>query len=213
MNKYLKNVKIGYVRNRLKENYTLSKKGNKQKLTGKEMAKINTRKKFYKKFERLCQIAKEKDEENQTIIPLSYKKTKAIEEFDEFSRLFERVFNKSEEPIDMEHQILDVPFLEDGVFILKAAQDKLLEIIRHETYQDDHGNPRKGRLENDESYQYQSAFYWAMSLNPKNIEKVLDLLEKEKEDPTDYDMTIRTQKIKRRKHYPKGLKQVTVRLD
>lgn len=151
----------------------------KKKLTGADHAKINKRKKFYEKLLRW------KDEKQ---ILISMNKSITFPEFDPVSKLFEENFTKFEEDLDYDKiRTLDIIYMEEAHFLLKAAKSKVLKIMRKETFIDDDGNDRKGISGADSNYNYQSAFNWVVALGKSK--KLLEMLETEAEDPTEYDLT------------------------
>jgi len=150
-----------------------------KKLTGADYAKINKRKKFYEKLLRW-------KEEKQILISMN--KSITFPEFDPLSKLFTENFTLLEEDLDYEKtRTLDIIYMEEAHFLLNAAKSKVLKILRKETFIDDEGNDRKGISGADSNYNYQSAFNWVISLGKSK--KLLDMLEKELENPTEYDLT------------------------
>lgn len=174
------------------------------KLTGKEQAKINKRKKFYNKFERLITKLL-KDNRNDQIILMTMNKKITFPEYDDLTLTFQNDF--SEDPdleIDIENiPSLALPFLDDARFFVAASREKVLVLIRQETFIKDDGSERRGSSGSDESYKYQSAFNWVFRLT--NIPKLLKRLEIEKDDPTDYQVKQIMKKIDR-PYYQKAWK-------
>ncbi|MHA2251849.1 MAG: hypothetical protein ACXAD7_15910 [Candidatus Kariarchaeaceae archaeon] len=149
------------------------------KLTGKEHAKLNKRKKFYGKLERLL---------NEQIILLSMNKGISFPAYDDLSKVFQEDFLKYESEINYEEvKSIEIVYLEEAHFLLTAAKSKHLKIIRKETMVDNDGFDRKGQSGADDSYNYQAAFNWGVQII--DVKGLLPLLKKEKESPTSYDLT------------------------
>ncbi len=176
---------------------------NKQvKLSGKEQAKINKRKKFYNKFERLCSNFLEQDR-TEEIILLALNKQITFPVYDDLSILFQDKFTEIDEEFNVEDAtFLSLPFLDDGRFLFKAAKSKLLKIIRQETKKESDGSLRKGygKQEDSDDYNYQAAYIWGIQIS--NMSKLLELLAKEKENPTEYIVEEKTEeRLGQRKRY------------
>ncbi|MCE7736963.1 MAG: hypothetical protein GPJ54_18910 [Candidatus Heimdallarchaeota archaeon] len=149
------------------------------KLSGKEQAKLNKRQKFYEKLIRLV---------DKKVILLKMNKGISFPEFDELSIIFKEDFVKFESEIDFEViKFIEIVYYEEAHFLRNASKSKLLNIFRRETFVDNEGNERKGQSGEDDSYNYTAAFNWGVEI--KDAKKLLTLLEKEKDEPTVYDLT------------------------
>ncbi|MHA2030945.1 MAG: hypothetical protein ACW99A_05825 [Candidatus Kariarchaeaceae archaeon] len=149
------------------------------KLSGKEHAKLNKRKKFYEKLERMLR---------HNVILLSMNKGISFPEYDELSKIFKDDFTKFDEEINFEElKSIDIVYYEEAHFLLNAAKSELLGIHRRETFVDNEGNERRGQSGADEGYNYQKAFNWGIQV--KDDKNLLKLLENEKEEPSEYDLT------------------------
>ena len=166
------------------------------KLTGKEQVKLNKRKKFYHKFERLGAKLLKENRSDQFIL-LTMNKKITFPEYDDLTLTIQNNF--SEDPdreIDIENvPSLALPNLDEARFLVDASRAKVLQIIRQETFVTDDGSERRGSSGSDESYKYQSAFNWLFQL--LDIPKLLKRLEKEKEDPTTYNVKQIMKKIEK----------------
>lgn len=149
------------------------------KLSGKEQAKLNKRLKFYEKLVRFA---------DKKLVLIKMNKGISFPEFDELSIIFKEDFVKFESEIDFEEiKSIEIVYYEEAHFLLNASKSKLLSIFRRETFVDNEGNERKGQSGADESYNYTAAFNWGIEI--KDVKKLLVLLEKEKVEPTTYDLT------------------------
>jgi hypothetical protein len=164
-----------------------------KKLSGKEQAKLNKRKKFYEKLERLS----EKFLQNQDlrkIIAFSSNKGISFPEYDDLSLELNNKSIEYTEDIDVnEFDTVEITYLEEAKFLTKNSNSKLYKIFKHETVLDNEGNIKKGKEGSDENYDYQKSYNWGIEI--LNTEKLLELIRKEKENPTIYDMTPTTAKI------------------
>ena len=149
------------------------------KLSGKDHAKLNKRKKFYEKFERMLR--------NEVIL-LSMNKGISFPEFDELSLVFKDDFTDFESEIDIEEiKSIEIVYLEEAHFLLNLSKLKHLNIFRRETFVDNEGQERRGQSGADQDYNYQAAFNWGVKIN--DAKKIVALLKKEQEQPTYYDLT------------------------
>ena len=165
------------------------------KLTGKEQAKINARIKFYSKFERICQKI-ENDPENNKLISLKMNKSLIFPEYDELSILFSDSYVEPESELNVDElTFIDLPYYDEGHFLLKASKSKYIKIYRKETFVDDEGNERKGSAGSADTYNYQSAYNWIIDL--ENTPKLIELLSKETENPTTYNIKPKMKKLER----------------
>jgi hypothetical protein len=156
-----------------------------KKLTGKELAKINKRKKFYEKLERFYNRLEDDDEE---VIFISMNKNFSFPEFDDLSKVLTKNFVELDQEIKMEDsKSIDMTYFEEAQFLLETSESKLLIILRGETKFDSDGNLLKGATSTSDDYNYQSTFNWAIKLI-KN-EKFGKMLAEEKINPTEYDLT------------------------
>ena len=167
----------------------------KTKLTGKEQAKINNRKKFYIKFERICQKMI-KDSETDQLISLRMNKTFIFPEYDELSILLSNSVIKPESELNFDESTpIDFPFYDEAHFLVKASRLKIIKIFRKETFVDDEGNERKGSAGSTDTYNYQSAYNWGLKI--ENIPKLTELLSKELESPTTYIIKPKMKKMEK----------------
>jgi hypothetical protein len=124
-------------------------------------------------------------------------------EYDDLSKVFEDHNKKFESDIDIEKlDSLDIAYIEEAHFILQSSESNNVDIFRKETYVDSEGQDLRGVSGADESYNYQSSFNWIIQV--VNKEKLLQILEKEKESPSEYDLTPEKAVIPEpfyRKHY------------
>ncbi|MFW9995246.1 MAG: hypothetical protein ACFFD4_24635 [Candidatus Odinarchaeota archaeon] len=176
------------------------------KLTGKEQAKVNKRIMFYKKFERICKnIIEQGNEGESEIIPLSLNKKVSFPEYDDLSLLFKEYSSEVEDENEIDvtnNRPLVLPFLDDARFLVNASKDNLVKIIRQETDKDDDGSMRRGvSAVDDDTYAYQVAYYWGIQL--LDPAKLLELVEKEIEEPTTYVVEVVTKKVPKPKSYRK----------
>ncbi len=149
------------------------------KLSGKDQAKLNKRKKFYERLERLV---------TNRVIVISMNKGISFPEFDELSKIFQDDHLKFEDDIEFDElKSIEIVYYEEAHFLLNATKSKHLNILRRETIVDNEGNERRGQSGVDEGYNYQAAYNWIIQIKENN--KILALLEKEKEEPTIYDLT------------------------
>lgn len=161
----------------------MSKKN--KKLTGKELAKINKRKKFYVKLESFYNRIQEND--NPKIFLMMNKKN-SFPEFDSLSKILANNFVELDDDIEMkDHRSIEIVYFEEAHFILDSSKSELLKIYRRETKFNSDGELRKGSSSENDDYNYQAAFNWAIGFD-KN-EKLAEILAKEKLDPTEYDLT------------------------
>jgi hypothetical protein len=165
------------------------------KLTGKEHAKLNTRKKFYEKFGRICQRIQNKSISDQIIL-LSMNKLFTFPEYDELSITFIDDHKVVQDEIKQEESLsIALPFIDEAYFLVKSSRAKLLNILRKETLVDDAGNERKGTSSTNDSYNYQSAFNWGVEF--KDLSKLIPLIEKEIETPTTYNIKVQMKKLEK----------------
>ena len=68
-----------------------------------------------------------------------------------------------------------------------------MKIIQRETAINNEGTERRGQSGADDSYNYQAAFNWGVQVLDKK--ELLTLLETEKKNPTEYDLTPKIAKI------------------
>ena len=139
------------------------------KLSGKEQAKLNKRKKFYEKFERM--LSKE-------VILLSMNKGISFPEFDELSLIFKDDFTTLEKEIDFEEvKSIEIVYYEEAHFLLNLSKLKHLSIFRRETFVDNEGQERRGQSGADDGYNYQAAFNWGVQIiDAKKIVSLLKIL-------------------------------------
>ena len=189
----------------------MGKKQKKQELvTGKDHAKFNKRQRFYSKFLRKCNSLSEK-EELDSIIPLTMNKKFIFPEYDDLSLLL--LEHVSEGEVDEEESVsadnttfskdgnLEIPFIDDGYFLIEKIKSKELELICQETFEDEEGNVRKGSGSGtgNDDYNYQSAYNFGIRI--LEADKLSKTLEKEAETPTEYEIEVKTKTIDRRRHY------------
>ncbi|MHA2365712.1 MAG: hypothetical protein ACXAC7_17270 [Candidatus Hodarchaeales archaeon] len=166
-----------------------------KKLTGKEQAKINKRKKFYNKLERISRKISNDNLQDQVIL-IEINKKLTFPEYDELSLLFQNDFSDEELKINLDTATtLSFPYLDDARFLVTASRAKVIKIIRQETFVEDDGSERRGSSGTDDSYNYQSAFNWGFII--LNVPKLLERLEKEKENPTTYILKQKMKKIQK----------------
>ncbi|MHA2172064.1 MAG: hypothetical protein ACXAB7_19510 [Candidatus Kariarchaeaceae archaeon] len=157
----------------------------KGKISGKEQAKLNKRKKFYEKFNRLI---------GEDLILISMNRGISFPEYDELSKIFQEDYSKNESEINFEEiKSIEIVYLEEAHFLLNASKSKHLKIIRRETTVDNEGTDRRGQSGADDSFNYQAAYNWGVQVIDKK--GVLILLEKEMENPSEYDLTPKVAKI------------------
>lgn len=109
-------------------------------------------------------------------------------EFDELSIIFKEDSAKSEDEINFEEiKSLEIVYWEEAHFLRDVSRLKHLNLLRRETFVDNEGNERRGQSGADDGYNYQKAFNWVVQI--KDAKKILKLLEKEKVEPTVYDLT------------------------
>ncbi len=150
-----------------------------KKLSGKEQAKLNKRKKFYSKFTRLI---------GEEIILLSMNKGISFPEYDDLSKVLQEDYEEYESEINYEEvKTLEIVYLEEAHFLVNAVKSQLVKVIRRETTIDNEGFDRRGQSGADDSYHYQAAFNWGVQVVDGEVFK--NLLEKEMENPTLYDLT------------------------
>lgn len=168
-----------------------SKKSDEIKITGKDHAKVNLRKRFYKRLDSVCsRVQKGKLEDDPILLLL--KKQKVFPEFDEFTNVIEggKGFQKLErDQINISEKIisLNIPFIDEAYFFRNMESKKLITIMRQETHLDENGNIRKGvtTSENeDDAYNYQVAYNWIIKLS--KVAKLQEIVAKEMEEPTEY---------------------------
>ncbi len=156
-----------------------------KKLTGKELAKINKRKKFYDKLENLYNRSEEGKDQ---IIFLTMNKKNSFPEFDELSKILNKNFVELDQEIEMKgSRTLDIVYFEEAQFLLDASKSEILKIYRRETKLNAEGELRKGSGSTEGDYNYQAAYNWAIEIG-KN-EKLAETLAKERVNPTVYDLT------------------------
>lgn len=158
------------------------------KLTGKEQAKLNKRKKFYKKFERLGEKLLKENHSDQIIL-LTMNNKRSFSEYDDLYLVIQNDFSDDpdREEINLENvPSLALPFLDEARFLVTASRAKVLQIIRQETFVKDDGSERRGVSGSDESYSYQPAYNLVFQL--LDIPKLLKKLKIEKEDPATYQV-------------------------
>lgn len=192
--------------------FNLVKKQNKQQklVTGKDHAKFNKRQKFYSKFLRKYNSLKEKDNLD-SIIPLTMNKKFTFPEYDDLSLLLLDFVEQEEENVDTDTETdnsseeefskdgnLEIPFIDDGYFLIEKFKSKELELVCQETFEDEDGNVRKG-LSSNADYNYQSAYNFGIRI--LKADKLSKSLEKEAESPTDYVIEVKTKIIERRTRY------------
>ena len=174
-------------------------------LSGKEQAKLNKRKSFYNKLERIIQ------NESDKLISIMFHKQAVITEYDDIAL----VLNDHSELIkdledDSKGQSISLPDLDEGYFLKTMAKTGLIEILKEEVFENEDGTLRKGSTGSIDDYNYQSAHnYYVKVLNEKEL---LTQLEKEKEDPTTYDIPVKHKKIEKKKYiktyrYPRRRKR------
>jgi hypothetical protein len=164
-------------------------------LTGKEHAKLNTRKKFYDKLGRICQRIQNNTISDQIIL-LSMNKSFTFPQYDELSLTFQDDHKVTQDDIKHDDSLsIALPFIDEAYFLVKSSRAKLLNVLRKETLVDDAGNERKGTTSTDDSYNYQAAYNWGVEL--KDISKLLPLIEKERENPTTYNMKVIMKKLEK----------------
>lgn len=161
----------------------MSKKA--KKLTGKDHAKLNKRKKFYEKLERFYNKLIDSDE---NVVFLSMNKNISFPEFDALSIILNKNCVDLEEEIEVEKKnTLEIVYFEEAHFLLEASKLNLVTICRQETQYNNEGRLRKGLTASKEEYDYQKAFNWGIRLDKKA--KFAKSIAKEKLDPTWYDLT------------------------
>ena len=176
-------------------------------LTGKELAKINKRRTFYNKFERLIQ----NETEQENLIPIMFHKQAVIAEYDDMAL----VLNDHSEQIkdvadDSKSRPISLPDLDEGYFLKTMSKKGLIELFKEEVFENEDGTLRKGSTGSIDDYNYQSAHnYYVKVLNEKEL---LAQVEKEKDDPTTYDIPVKTKKIEKKKYiktyrYPRRRKR------
>jgi hypothetical protein len=124
-------------------------------------------------------------------------------EYDILSKVFEDVNKTIEDEIEVEElDSLEIAYIEEAHFLVNMVKSKNLEIIKKETFVDSDGQDLKGVSGSDESYNYQSSYNWLVRVT--HLKELLEVLEKEKNEPSEYDLTPEKAVIPEpfyRKHY------------
>ncbi|MCY3413390.1 MAG: hypothetical protein INQ03_17250 [Candidatus Heimdallarchaeota archaeon] len=168
-----------------------------KKLTGAEHAKLNKRKKFYERLERYCE--RNKDEEVIEIF-LGMNKNYIFPDFDDLSLVLKEKFEKYDPEINIDDfKTIEIAYLEEAHFLQGCSQKGLITILQSETKFNSDGSKRKGANADDEDYNYQAAFFWGIRID--KFDKLIELLEKEKEEPSYYDLTPDMAEIQEPIHY------------
>ncbi len=174
---------------------------NETSFSGKELAKINKRKAFYNKFERQLKASLSKNQ-GDFFFPLSFQNKTSFPAFDDLNLLLrdfsEDLKNLKEESKD---QVISLPNIDEGIFLLNQAKDGVIKIFKEETFVNDDGSIRKGSTGSLGNYNYQSAYCYYIQV--VNYDALLHTIEKEKEDPTIYEIKVKTKKIQQSKKYLK----------
>ncbi len=169
--------------------------GNETVISGKEQAKLNKRKSFYSKFER--QISNESDQE--TLIPIMFHKQAIITEYDDMALVLDE-FSELIKDIDddSKSRAISLPDIDEGYFLKNMSKKGLIQLYKEEVFENEDGTIRKGSTGSIDDYNYQSAYnYYVIVLKEKDL---LKELEKEKEDPTTYDIPVKHKKIEKKKY-------------
>jgi hypothetical protein len=166
-------------------------------LSGKELAKLNKRKTFYNKFERLIKSMSD-EQKMDNLIPLMLLKKLSFPEYDDVTLLFTKHTVIKDATDEMKEQAISLPFIDEGIFLKNMAEKELIEILREETLENSDGTARKGSTGSIDDYNYQSAFnFYVKILNEKDFS---DHVAKEKEEPTTYVIKVKTKKMEKKKY-------------
>ena len=156
-----------------------------KKLTGKEQAKSNKRKKFYEKLERFYDRFQESDDQ---VIFLSMNKKHSFPEFDGLSKILNKNFVEFDKGIKIkDSKSIEIVYFEEAHFLLENSKSNFIKICRRETKFNNEGKLRKGVSSSNEDYDYQTAYNWAIKMDRN--EKFAEILANEKLDPSKYDLT------------------------
>ena len=137
------------------------------------------------KLESLYNRIKETD--NPKIF-LTMNKKNSFPEFDGLSKILSNNFVELDDKIEMkDSRSIEIVYFEEAQFLLDSSKSDLLKIYRRETKYNSEGELRKGSSAENDDYNYQVAFNWAIGFD-KN-EELAELLAKEKLNPTEYDLT------------------------
>ena len=167
-------------------------------LSGKEMAKLNKRKSFYSKLER--QISQSENEKKDDLyFPIKFHKQIVFPEYDDLTLIIND-FAELIKDLDEESKgsSISLPDLDEGHFLKNMSKSGLIELFKEEVFENADGTIRKGSTGSIDDYNYQSAFNFFVKVVDED--KFLKKIEKEKEDPTTYDIPVKTKKIEKKKY-------------
>lgn len=168
-------------------------------LTGKESAKINKRKRFYNKLERRLQSLESEKASKKLLLPIMFKKVASLPEYDDFTLIINDFSELTEEVSeDSKVEALSIPDLDEGYFLKDMSKSGLIKILKEETFENDDGSARKGSTGSIDDYNYQSAFNFYIQV--VKMKELLKKVDKEKEDPTEYDIPVKMKKIPKKKY-------------
>ena len=126
--------------------------------------------------------------ETDPLLVLSMNKGISFPEYDALSKIFKDDNTTFESDINfLDVSSIEIVYYEEAHFLLNMSKSKYISIFRKETFVDNDGNELKGVSGADESYKYQASYNWGIQI--KDFEKLLEVLKKEKEEPTVYDLT------------------------
>lgn len=164
-------------------------------LSGKEQAKRNKRINFYSRLERLLQ----NDSDKEILIPISFHKQAIITEYDDVAIVLDdhtEVIKDVDD--DTKSRAISLPDIDEGYFLKNMSKNGLIEILKEEVFENEDGTIRKGSTGSIDDYNYQSAYnYYFKVLKEKEF---LAQVEKEKDDPTTYDIPVKMKKIPKKKY-------------
>ncbi len=175
--------------------------------SGKEQAKMNKRKSFYSKLER--QLNNEKNEEK--LFPIMLHKKIIFPEYDDLVLVLDDYSEKLKNvDDDSKGDIISMPDIDEGYFLKQMSKNGYIEIFKQEVFVDANGTIRKGSTGSIDDYKYQSAYNLFMKVSKKK--ELLNEIGKEKENPTEYNIEIKTKKMETKKYvktyrYPRKKKK------
>ena len=168
-------------------------------MSGKEQAKINKRKSFYSKFERQIKSIQPENLE-KTFFLVNFQNKTSFPAFDDLTILL-RDF--SEEITSFEASTKELPismqYIEEAMYLKALASENKIKILKKETFENDDGSNRKGSNGAINEYNYQSAYNFYIQI--LQVQDILTSLVKEKENPTIYEIIVKTKKIEEKKYH------------
>ena len=179
-------------------------------LSGKEQAKLNKRKSFYSKLER--QIAQsDNDNEKEHFYLINYQKQTIFPEYDDLTLILNDYTEKIKiDKTTVDEHVISIPDLDEGYFLRNMAKDSKIKIFKEETFENANGTIRKGSTGSIDDYNYQSAYNYYIQILEKD--EFIKIIEKEKEEPTTYDIPVVTKKVETKRYvktyrYPRRSKR------